>query len=148
MSSPKNRNAHASPDSGNNLPAPEAVIRDMIAVQREQAALRKTELEKESEQNKLLYDYNTRVLDRQGLDRHEARLSRERLVKWSIVAIFLVVLVLAGVVSLAIFVDKDEIAKRIIELVFTFLGGSGVGGVVGFSYGKKNKNGKSGAEDQ
>lgn len=129
------------------MPAPEMVIKDIIAAQREQTALRKTELEKESEQNKLLYDYNTRVLDRQGLDRHEARLSRERLVKWSIVALFLVVLVLAGIVAIAIFTNKDEIAKRIIELVFTFLGGSGVGGVVGFSYGKKNKNGRTAQEE-
>jgi hypothetical protein len=115
------------PDKPQDIPAPPFNVDLFLQNQAQEIALRRGELDLRREQAQQNFEYANKALAAQLEDRERERafVHRDRL--GARILFGLMILVLALFLSIALLLDKDQIAMEIIKLIGAFLAG-GIGG--------------------
>lgn len=114
-------------------PSPQLLER-IVNIQEKQVELNYKEIEfrKLNEENGFKYAHA--ALETNAKDRDEERKHKKSVVRYILIFSGLLILMLFAFLSIAIFLNKDQLAYEIIKAILFF----GSGGIGGYFFGKKN----------
>ena len=114
---------------------PVEIFEKFIQVQAEEIEFKKQELVLRQQQEQNRFSYAKEALTAQKEDRHEERISNQKIVRYFFTTVIAIVLIIAVILGIAIFLNKREIAIKIIEYLIIF----SAGGAGGYSVGRSRK---------
>lgn len=117
-----------------------AVQAQDLEVRKQEIELRREELELRKQESAQGFEFSKEALKIQATDLKEAR-AQEKIESWQVVFIVIsTLLVVGGVITYAINLNKDQFVLELARVIVTALGGGGIGYVAGHRRATKNSS--------
>ena len=133
----------------------EEIVRQFLDIQKRELEIKSKELSQKTNEHELdklrdknQYDFACKALEANAKDRSDSRQAKSGLANKFLVGLVIVVFLILSFLSFALYLDKDEAVKKIIEAAILLISGFTSGWGIGYMFGKKTAKSDSNSNSQ